>query len=737
MAEKKRIKIDVRGKVACLVDEEQFLVCGNNDYEVVFDFDGDWDGISAKTAVFVYGDTPIHQPFVGNICEGVEIKNATLCAIGVFAGDIKTSTGAVIECKPSIRDLGGVPKPPSKEVYDEIMELLDKAISGGGGSVDLTEIEKKIEGKADRTELTEGLATKVDKIKTPKAFYATNTSGGATYKVWSGGADANTVPIRSANGTIKTKTPIDNDDATNKQFVENIVNPLSEKQSKIEERVTNLENLTLDYPEDSTVAYEKIVPANVGNPAFIDMVGGASEVVRSKNLVNPNDIELIYLGGDVDVNPTPVPFIVNSDGSITFTVKYLSGLGARIRISMPEGYKYYYLVEDDGYGNGGAPYQDQLLIDYYLPEGEQYENWYADENTYNVKVMVYQGEAIEGIEYVDAPEGTVFEPYHEPYLVNADVERIESLGKNLINIDNIILGSFNSTGEFALGNHVCRTETPITVMSGATYTVSCNASYDLRYLYFYDNNNKYISNMWMARPQKHYYTFTVPTGASLVNIGFEIDGATSGTTADLSAVKTNCELQLELGANATDYKPYRGLIDTIVIPEAVKLKAVNDTCFDYFEFVDDKWLLHRNVGEVDLGSLTWTIANSVNEAHKRYIADFSQVKAPVSDGTIANILCAKYTSKSSADVYLANDGIAISTSGKVCIYDSLLTLSNFTSAIQGVKMYYELATPEVEDITHLFTNGNKIYIERGGVLRFVNEHEMPIPSTVGYVTRKE
>ena len=74
MGEKKQIRIAVKDKIACLVDKEQFLVCGNNDYEVVFDFDSDWEGISAKTAVFVYGNTPIHQPFVGNVCKGVEIK---------------------------------------------------------------------------------------------------------------------------------------------------------------------------------------------------------------------------------------------------------------------------------------------------------------------------------------------------------------------------------------------------------------------------------------------------------------------------------------------------------------------------------------------------------------------------------------------------------------------------------------------------------------------------------------
>lgn len=172
--EKKQIRIVVRDKVATLEDKAQFLVCGNNDYEVVFDFDEEWQGISVKTGVFVYGDTPIYQPFTDNVCEGVEIKNATLCAIGVFAGDIKTTTGATISCKPSIRDLGGVPQAPTQEVYDKIMVLLDKAIQahtelpvGGkkgqvlkkvsdedydtewaddvaGESVDLTEIENRL-----------------------------------------------------------------------------------------------------------------------------------------------------------------------------------------------------------------------------------------------------------------------------------------------------------------------------------------------------------------------------------------------------------------------------------------------------------------------------------------------------------------------------------------------------------------------------------------------------------------
>lgn len=127
--EKKQIEINVRNKVACLVDEEQFLVCGNDDYEVVFHFDEEWNDINAKTALFVYGERAVPVPFIGNVCGGVIIDNSTVCAIGVFAGDLKTTTGAGLRCLLSIRDNNNaIPEPPEPQVYDRIMEMLDEAI---------------------------------------------------------------------------------------------------------------------------------------------------------------------------------------------------------------------------------------------------------------------------------------------------------------------------------------------------------------------------------------------------------------------------------------------------------------------------------------------------------------------------------------------------------------------------------------------------------------------------------
>lgn len=124
----KQINIEIRNKRAKLTNPDEYLVCGNNDYELVFDFDEEWAKYPAKTALFVFADKSVPVIFEGNICKGVAIEGATECAIGVFTGDIKTTTGAFICCVASIRDIGKTPKTPEPDVYNQIMELLQKAI---------------------------------------------------------------------------------------------------------------------------------------------------------------------------------------------------------------------------------------------------------------------------------------------------------------------------------------------------------------------------------------------------------------------------------------------------------------------------------------------------------------------------------------------------------------------------------------------------------------------------------
>lgn len=132
MANEKQLVIEVRDKIATLKSKNFNLVGGNSDYDVVFDFDEDWADVTAKTAIFIYGKSePVYKVFDGNICEGVAINDATMCLIGVVAGDVKTTTPACVECiYRSITDeANGVPQPPTEDVYNQIMELLNRYIN--------------------------------------------------------------------------------------------------------------------------------------------------------------------------------------------------------------------------------------------------------------------------------------------------------------------------------------------------------------------------------------------------------------------------------------------------------------------------------------------------------------------------------------------------------------------------------------------------------------------------------
>ena len=125
------IAIKVRNKVAASPHET--IVCGNSDYTLAFDFDEEWNAYEAKTARFVYGGKFEDVVFTGNICAVPTIQNATVCEVGVYAGNLRTTTPALISCNPSILCKGGLPADPAPDVYAQLMEKLNSIDPNGGG----------------------------------------------------------------------------------------------------------------------------------------------------------------------------------------------------------------------------------------------------------------------------------------------------------------------------------------------------------------------------------------------------------------------------------------------------------------------------------------------------------------------------------------------------------------------------------------------------------------------------
>jgi hypothetical protein len=126
MAIKKVIQVDVKNKIASLPIPAT-IVCGNGNYQLKFNFDEEWDYEATKTAR-LYSDMGNKDVvFTGDTCDIPELENVTGVYVGVFSADAQTTTPAYIVCEISIKDLGGSPKPPSPNVYQQILELCEEA----------------------------------------------------------------------------------------------------------------------------------------------------------------------------------------------------------------------------------------------------------------------------------------------------------------------------------------------------------------------------------------------------------------------------------------------------------------------------------------------------------------------------------------------------------------------------------------------------------------------------------
>ena len=99
----KNIHIAVVDKIAKYLQRDGAIVCGNTDYQITFTFDQEWESYATKTARFIWNGKYRDQPVKSdNTCDVPKITNATEVIVGVYAGDISTTTPASIPCKRSI-----------------------------------------------------------------------------------------------------------------------------------------------------------------------------------------------------------------------------------------------------------------------------------------------------------------------------------------------------------------------------------------------------------------------------------------------------------------------------------------------------------------------------------------------------------------------------------------------------------------------------------------------------------
>ena len=129
------INVTVRERIAA-VEGEPTIICGNSDYTVHFDFDAEWSTYNAKTARFKFyqNGMPLHYDvlFTGDTVAIPALDDTYEVEIGVYAGDIRTTTGARVACTRSITDGDAVHPDPPADVYAQLLEYLERIGKSAG-----------------------------------------------------------------------------------------------------------------------------------------------------------------------------------------------------------------------------------------------------------------------------------------------------------------------------------------------------------------------------------------------------------------------------------------------------------------------------------------------------------------------------------------------------------------------------------------------------------------------------
>lgn len=190
------IDIQVREKHAKVVGGP-VIICGNSDYVLRFDLDAEWDDKPARTAVFVWvgenGELEHEErAFGGDAVEVPILKNIDFVSVGLYSGDLCTTTPAKIPCKRSILCQAGIEhEEPPVDLYNQILKLInEKAVAASVKIGTVTTVEW------DEAAAVENSGTEHDAVldfKLPKGRKATVEVGTVTTVAWDKEAKAENV----------------------------------------------------------------------------------------------------------------------------------------------------------------------------------------------------------------------------------------------------------------------------------------------------------------------------------------------------------------------------------------------------------------------------------------------------------------------------------------------------------------------------------------------------------------
>ena len=279
------------------------------------------------------------------------------------------------------------------------------------------------------------------------------------------------------------------------------------------------------------------------------------------------------------------------------------------------------------------------------------------------------------------------------------------------------VGSIDSTtGQNTTASNLIRAKNYIPVFPDTAYFMKTPVS---AIVYYYDTNKNFIGS-GLSGSDLSAYRFTTPSNCRFIRLRTAL-GYGNTYNHDIC-------INLSDPSRNGEYEPYEKhsypLDSSLTLRGIPKLDASNNLYYDGDEYTSDG-KVKRKYGVVEIGSLPLQDNGSITGG-KQFGANISGKKV----GT-TNIF-------SNAFVVIAEGSHAIGTmtgrvsSTFVSFNSSITTVADFKTAMQGVYLVYELATPTTETATP-YTNPQ--IVSKYGTLEYVTNSIVPVGHKTTYLTR--
>ena len=276
---------------------------------------------------------------------------------------------------------------------------------------------------------------------------------------------------------------------------------------------------------------------------------------------------------------------------------------------------------------------------------------------------------------------TTFAPYSNICPISGHTEcKVTRTGKNICN-SALEVGNFDNDGYNSVNANRLRLKDFVPVVAGQTITVSFNSTAIDRFALSgyagneYSNNPRIQSTGW----NNNEASITIDSGVKYIRLNFR------PATEQAVSPSMISNLQIEYGSTATTYEPYAGQTYTIDL-DGTRYGGTLDVTTG---------VLTVTHASVDMGDLTWD--------YRSDYAFFYAMNLVVSSLDLKSSMYKTLTSQKTSSQMASVDNYSIT---KQTGYPTLLVKNTdytdsptFKTAMSGVQLVYELATPTTVQLT--------------------------------------